>query len=157
VFPGRVESQNLYAEIVRTLSVEGMNEHVTILGELTPEDLRDWYGASALVVLPSQGEGLGRVLLEAQAMAKPVVAYAAGGMTAALRDGISGHLVRRRHFRDLAERIEPLVTDATMRREMGLRGREWVATYFSLDALAERHERFCVAATVKNHLRANVS
>ena len=53
---------------------------------------RDWYAAATLVAVPSYNESFGLVAVEAQATGTPVVAAAVGGLTTAVRDGVSGLL-----------------------------------------------------------------
>ncbi|MEO8140600.1 MAG: glycosyltransferase, partial [Gemmatimonadota bacterium] len=55
--------------------------------------LRSLYKASALLVLPSHREGFGNVLLEAAAMALPVIASDIDGCRDAVAHGITGTLV----------------------------------------------------------------
>lgn len=139
---GREGSTDFGKRLRRVISKEGVQDRVMFLGELCPMGLRNWYGASNVVVLPSHSEGLGRVLLEAQAMEKPVLAYDVGGVRAACHDGASGFLVRKGDIEGLARRLEELLEDPAKRSQMGQRGREFVVCRFSLDALAIRHERF---------------
>ena len=53
----------------------------------------DYYRAADLTVVPSYNESFGLVALESQACGTPVVAAAVGGLTTAVRDGVSGVLV----------------------------------------------------------------
>ena len=96
-----------------------------------------FYFSTKLKTLP---EGLGRVLLEAQAMKKVVVAYDVGGVPEAMIQEQRGHLVRRGNSRGLAMHIKGLLKNEDMRRGMGERCRQHVVERFSLDALAARHE-----------------
>ena len=68
VFAGALQSESLKTQLVAMASQEGFGDRVLFLGELTSEELRNWYAECDVVVLPSSSEGLGRVLLEAQAM-----------------------------------------------------------------------------------------
>lgn len=122
-------------------SAWGLAERVRFLGRLSGNDLRDWYAASDVVVLPSSSEGLGRVLLEAQAMEKPVIAYDSGGVPEALAPEESGFLVKPADAATLAVRMRFLLDHPVTAAQMGRCGRQFVLTHFQVESLVERHER----------------
>ncbi len=148
VFAGTMEtgSAPLKADLDELISRDGLETRVVFLGQLTSAELRDWYGACDVVVLPSHSEGLGRVLLEAQAMEKPVIAYDNGGMPDAIRAGKTGFLVKTGDYRALADAICVLLNDAGRRLEMGQAGRQFVAQRFSVPMLIARHTDFYLTA-----------
>jgi glycosyltransferase involved in cell wall biosynthesis len=142
-FAGYEENQDFTNKLRNVISEEGVQERVIFVGELLPSDLRDWYAASDVVVLPTyHSEGLPRVLLESQAMERPVLAYDSGGTREAFREGVSGFLLKKGDIRGLSNRLQDLLEDKVVRSVMGQRGREFVVDRFSLDALVIRHERF---------------
>jgi glycosyltransferase involved in cell wall biosynthesis len=141
VFAGAVESESLMAELEKKASLWGLRDRVLFLGELTSEGLRDWYAGSDVVVLPSSSEGLGRVLLEAQAMGKPVIAYDSGGMPDALVANKTGFLVKTGDHAALGERLKHLIDNPGQRFAMGESGRKFVLKNFSISALIQRHEQ----------------
>jgi glycosyltransferase involved in cell wall biosynthesis len=102
---GAVDSEPLDQELRRLAAAPDMEGRILFLGEKSAEDLRDCYGMSSVVVLPSRSEGLPRVLLEAQAMEKPVVAYNNGGMSAAVLPNESGFLIETGDVKALADKI----------------------------------------------------
>jgi D-inositol-3-phosphate glycosyltransferase len=146
VFAGAVDSPALAEELKKTSTTLGLDDRVHFLGGLTRGDLRDLYAASDIVVLPSHSEGLGRVLVEGQAMQVSVVAYRTGGMPDAMQDGITGLLAEERNPQDLAARLGELLRDSKRRSEMGRAGREFVMQSYSIEALTRRHEEFYLRA-----------
>jgi glycosyltransferase involved in cell wall biosynthesis len=152
-FAGRMGSQVFMEKLQRIISKEGLQERVIFAGQLGPEELRNWYAASSLVVLPSYSEGFGKVLLEAQAMQRPAVAYDVGGVAEAIRHGDGGFLVRAGDIEGLAIFIKKLIEDRDKRSEMGERGRNFVTERFSLYSLIIRHERFYANILNKSTLR----
>jgi glycosyltransferase involved in cell wall biosynthesis len=145
-FAGAVDSESLHQELRRCAAVSGLEERVFFLGERTADEIRDLYALARLVVLPSHSEGLPRVLLEAQAMKKPVVAYDSGGIREAVMSNHTGLLVRTGDVQALAEKIRLLLEDGTERLRMGNRGREFVSRQFSVASLVQRHETFYLNA-----------
>jgi glycosyltransferase involved in cell wall biosynthesis len=139
-FAGAVESEPLHQELRKSAAVMGLEGRVLFLGERTPVEIRDWYAKSSVVVLPTYSEGLGRVLLEAQAMKKPVVAYESGGTSRALLAQETGFLVKTGDVEELAAKISFLLENDEESIRMGERGREFVSARFSLPALIQRHE-----------------
>jgi D-inositol-3-phosphate glycosyltransferase len=71
----------------------GLGDSVRFLPPQPRDRLVDLYHAADLVAVPSYNESFGLVALEAQAAGTPVVAAAVGGLTTAVRDGVSGALV----------------------------------------------------------------
>jgi glycosyltransferase involved in cell wall biosynthesis len=145
-FAGKTDNGAFVGRVRRLVAEKGLEGSVIFLGELPPEDIRSWYAVSDMIILPSYSEGLGRVLLEAQAMERPVVAYDVGGVREAVRDGEGGFLVKKGDVRGLARRSLELLNDREERIRMGMRGRRYVTEKFSLDALAVRHEAFYLDA-----------
>jgi len=147
-FAGAVEgdSKALHGELCGLVSTIGLSGQTLWLGERTAEEMRDLYAASSIVVLPSHSEGLGRVLLEAQSMGKPVVAYNCGGMSEALLPNETGLLVKKGDVEGLADKISFLLENVAEGQRMGARGREFVSRRFSICALIQRHEALYLSA-----------
>ena len=71
----------------------GLATIVRFVPPVRPRDLALYYQAADLTAVPSHSESFGLVALESQACGTPVVAAAVGGLTTAVRDGVSGVLV----------------------------------------------------------------
>jgi glycosyltransferase involved in cell wall biosynthesis len=70
--------------------------------------------AATALVLPSRSEGLGRVVIEALARHRPVVATSVGGITDVLADDVQSILVPPGDDEALAEALVRLATDSTL-------------------------------------------
>ncbi|MBU0499968.1 MAG: glycosyltransferase family 4 protein [Gammaproteobacteria bacterium] len=86
--------------IESALKDSGLAQHIHFLGERGFDDpeLSEAYFAADVHIFPVQrrdhdNEGFGMVAIEAAAHGLPTVAYAVGGVTDAIAEGVSGHLV----------------------------------------------------------------
>lgn len=156
-FAGAVDSEALHQELRRFADANGLQGRVLFLGEISADEMRDWYGASSIVVLPSDSEGLPRVLLEAQAMEKPIVTYDSGGTSEAIVPNQTGFLVKKGDVETLADKIGFLLQTETERLRMGERGRQFVCRKFSVSELIQRHESFYFSALSEVRNRRNSS
>ena len=77
-------------------------------------------------VFPSLEEALGTAVIEALAMGKPVVASRVGGIPETIMDGENGFLVEPAEPAALADKVKILLGNASLRREMAVRGRKMV-------------------------------
>ena len=141
-FVGAVDSESLHQELRRLAAKAGIEERVLFLGEKSADEIRNCYAVSSVVVLPSYSEGLPRVLLEAQSMEKPIVAYDSGGIKEAILPGETGFLVPTGDITALADKLALLLQSESERRRIGKRGREFVSHKFSISSLIKRHESF---------------
>ena len=143
---GRVADQRYMSRLERATRELGLEDKVRFLGEVSATQLKEWYSRADLVVLPSHSEGMPRVVLEAQAMQCPVVAYDVGGVREALASNVSGVVVAKGDVAGLARGIIDLLSNPERRIAMGRAGRSYVKTEFSLANLVARHEAFYLAA-----------
>ena len=98
------------------------------------EDVHEIMPVFDLLVLPSLNEGMGRVLVEAMAAGKPVVASEVGGIPDLVKHGETGYLVRPADEKALANGIKKLLNDPERAQQMGQRGKEY-CRQFSLEAM----------------------
>ncbi|MGY6552429.1 MAG: glycosyltransferase family 4 protein [Erythrobacter sp.] len=97
----------------------------------TTHDVRPAIAAASCVVLPSYREGAPRTLIEAAAMARPVITTDVPGCRVVLDRDVSGFLCEVRSARSLAEAIARfLALDPSQREEMGQAGRAKMAREF---------------------------
>ena len=89
---------------------------------------------ATLFALPSRREPFGIVILEAAALAIPVVASRVGGIPEVIRDGYSGVLVPPDDVSALAEAINSMLTDRERAAAQAARLQETVRRNFSLTA-----------------------
>lgn len=98
-------------------------------------DMPASYAAMDLVVLPTYREGFPNVLLEAGAMARPVVATRIPGCVDAVEDGETGTLVPVRDAAALAAAMRAYAGDAALRARHGAAGRVRVLAEFRQEAI----------------------
>ena len=101
------------------------------------EDIDEIMPLFDMLVLPSLNEGMGRVLVEAMAAGKPVVASRVGGIPDLVRHGETGYLVPPANEQALADGIKMLLDDPEKAKQMGQRGQEY-CHQFSLEAMIEK-------------------
>jgi glycosyltransferase involved in cell wall biosynthesis len=86
-----------------------------------------------ILVFPSiSGEGFPRVILEAMAAGKPVVATDNAGNPEAVEDGLTGYIIPVGNISALAAKIKELVANKKKRMAMGQAGRKRVEEFFTV-------------------------
>ena len=100
----------------------GVADRVHFLGFVDDAELRAYYRACDVFVMPSAGEGFGFVYLEAMQYGKPVVAARSGGAPEVVEDGVTGALVEYGDVRQLAETLARLCLDTELRKQLGEAG-----------------------------------
>ncbi len=99
--------------------------------------LLPWLCAADVVVLPSYREGLPRLLLEALALEKPVVATDVPGNRLLVHHEQTGLLVPPRDPVALAMAIHRMMQDRRRAEAWGRRGRAWVSRTYALPRVLE--------------------
>jgi glycosyltransferase involved in cell wall biosynthesis len=95
-------------------------------------DMPEVFAESHVVCLPSTyGEGVPKVLIEASAAGRPIIATQIPGCQAIVRHGENGLLVPLHDIEALARAMETLINDRELRERMGQRGREIALIEFS--------------------------
>lgn len=115
---------------------EGIIEY---LGET--HDVRPFIADADCIVLPSYREGVPRILIEASAMGRPIVATDVPGCREVVTEGVNGLLCKAYSVKSLVVKLsEMLELDIEVRRSMGKRGRQKVATKFDERLIIERYK-----------------
>ena len=110
------------------------------LGHIDDETYRSVLAAAEMLVLPSEYEAFGIVLLEAAAAETAVIGTNVGGIPEAMSPGNNGLIVEYNDVDNLSKSIATLLDDAKMCKEMGKVGRVW-AKNFSWDSILKELEQ----------------
>lgn len=115
--------------------------NVHTLNQWVDEGLVEWWGWQAdmravfeechIVTLPSFGEGLPTILLEAAAAGRPIVTTDVPGCRDVIVNGSTGLLVPQQDSLELSRALERLILDPELRKSMGQAGRDFVVQRFS--------------------------
>ena len=122
----------------------GLAEAVRFLGFVTP--VQRAIEDSAIVVVPSLGEGFGMVALEAMERARPVIASAVGGLPEIVADDQTGLVVPSAAADALADAIVALAGNLSRAAAMGRAGRERALAQFTPEQCVARIEELYSAA-----------
>ena len=98
--------------------------------------------ASDIFCLPSYREGFGLVLIEAAAMQVPTIGSRIYGIRDAVIDGETGLLFSPRQVPDLVAKIQILLDDLELARQLGLNGRERALKLFKKEILIHGMEAY---------------
>lgn len=117
----------------------GVRDRVRFVGYA--RDVRDAIADADVALSSAREEGLGVALLEAMAMARPVVAVPVGGIPEIVVDGQTGWLASARSADALAEVMRAAVHAGRERARRGAEARARALAHFSVVAMRRGYER----------------
>jgi len=128
----------LRERLIRQAEDLKIRENIIFTGLVERKEVPKLISVMDVVVHTSLREGLPRVLPEALAMAKPVIAFEIDGIAEVIKDGINGYLIPPKDSRKLANSIIHLLKDRERARRMGEAGRAMVDPAFELEVMLKR-------------------
>ena len=124
-------------EDLESLSLSlGIAQAVRFLGYR--QDVATLMGMSDVIVMSSLREGLPYVLLEALALARPVVGTQVGGIPEVIKHGETGFLVPPKDAESLAEAIIRVLRNPEEAARLGERGRELISQEFNVETMVRK-------------------
>lgn len=116
----------------------GIQDYVLFLG--FRDDIPQLLNMFDFYVCSSISEGMSLSILEAMAVARPVVATDVGGNPELVTQGDNGFLLPARDPHALAEMMKTLIRANDLRVKMGIKGKEKAQRYFSLETMIENYQ-----------------
>jgi glycosyltransferase involved in cell wall biosynthesis len=156
--PWYVKGVDILIQAFRMIEAEFPATRLKLLGHYPGQDFQTWIGDSqqievmkarshpealeviancGIFVLASRTEALGRVLLEAMAAGKPVIAPKLGGIPHYVQEGVNGLLFERENVADLARQLRRLLISPELQARLGRNGQQLARTQYNETALGE--------------------
>lgn len=106
------------------------------------EDVRPYYSAADVLILPSHREGFPNVVLEAGAMNLPSIVTDINGSREIISDNVNGLIIQPCDEDALFKGMKKLALDRPLRLKMGEKARKNVATFFEQSFVRKCHKDF---------------
>ena len=132
------------AEDPDSISSEAFNALVTdkdilYLGELPHLEMKDFFHQASVFVMPSYGEGLPKVALEAAASGLPLVTTDTAGCKDCVENEVNGFLVKAQSSEALHDGMELCIKNLKSMKEYGQKSAEMVEKKYSLDLITKEY------------------
>ena len=137
----------LKSQIQDYIQQYGLSNNVELTGSLDGQQIRDKISQARAFVLPSFAEGLPVVIMEAFALARPVISSYIAGIPELIKPGENGWLVPASSVEDLLMALNQVIdlpTDTL--NNMGRQGRQKVIEQHSVDKEADKLQKLFVQA-----------
>jgi glycosyltransferase involved in cell wall biosynthesis len=134
-FVGEGELKN---EIAEAISALDLHDYVSMLG--FRRDIPNILANIDILLMPSRWEGLPITLLEAMAMAKPVLASAVGGIPDVISDGENGLLFKAGNEQELSKKLRNLLMSKDLREIYGNTAKNMVKKHYNAKVVAQKYE-----------------
>ncbi|WP_042355288.1 N-acetyl-alpha-D-glucosaminyl L-malate synthase BshA [Bacillus rubiinfantis] len=126
---------SIICKLVRQLSLE---DQVIFLGK--QENLEELYSISDLMLLLSEKESFGLVVLEAMACGVPCIGTNIGGIPEVIRDGETGYICEVGDIAEISSRAIGLLEDAQLHKQFANKALADVKTTFKSDEIVKQYE-----------------
>lgn len=126
----RTQKKNYLNSLRECIEELGIGERVLFIEP--KQDVRPYIARSAIVALVSYWEGLSRVLLEAAAMGKPILASRNGGNNEVVFDGDNGLLVEAGEIDQITDGLNRITNEADL-DAMARQSRDIAVREFSIE------------------------
>lgn len=124
--------------LIKEVDALAIKENVLFIPEVG--NTREMLSAMDVFVMPSLQEGLGLALMEAMAQGLAVVGSAVGGIKTLIQDRVNGLLVGPADVEGLAQSILELLKDSKLRKDLGVKAREFITENFSKEQMVDHTE-----------------
>lgn len=116
----------------------GLNSNFIFTGDICNTLVRNLYPLFDAFVLPSYSESFGIVYIEAMYAGLPTVGVKGQGIDGVIKHGINGFLVNPQDVTDLAEKIEYIINNREIVRDIALKGQKLIKEEYFLPQLIKR-------------------
>jgi len=127
----------LHDELEAQIQQAGLDTRIQLLGFIAHDQALSIASNCDIFVMPSLSEGTPIALLEAAALARPVLASRAGGIPDVVTHMEQALLVEPGDSTQLAEGFRQRLQDEALRKQLGTQARDHVLSKFSLQSQAE--------------------
>lgn len=135
---GDGEQKSDLLKLAGNLKIE---DKVVFIGRINHSELPKYLKISDVFVRPSLSEGLGNAFLEAMAASTPVVGTRIGGIPDFLKDEDTGLFCKVGDPEDIAQKIEQLVFDDTLRKKVTHNGLKLVKEKYDWGIIAGEYAK----------------
>lgn len=154
-YEGKVEfvlcgflSTNPYAVKKEDLDRLCDGEYIKYLGFRS--DMPEQFGKSDIMCFPSYyREGVPKAVLDASAAGLPIITCDSIGCRDTVKDGVNGFLVSPKSPKEVAEKLDILLSDENLRRKMGRISRDMAEKEYDVNKVVDKHLRI-YETTLKN-------
>ncbi len=115
-----------HAELQRHCDALNLQNHVTLLGAVSAETVKQKLLTAHIFALASWHEPLGVAYMEAMACGVPTIATNSGGVPELITDGENGLMVPPKDPAALADAIERIARDSDLAHHLSTTGRDYV-------------------------------
>ncbi len=126
-------------QLIKKVEELSLVNKITFLGDTTNEVALDYVAQSTLFLLPSviasngDRDGIPTVLIEAMYLKTPVISSRVSGIPELVCDGVNGFLTEPGNVKQIAEKMNKLLSNKSLRIEMGKQAREKVKKEFNIE------------------------
>ena len=129
---GKGSQEEYLKDLCKELKIE---QDVTFLGFVNPDDVVKEFQNFDIAVFPStlDSESFGVAAVEAESCGTPIVVSDVGGLMESTKPGVTSLVAKKADVEDLADKINALVIDEDLRKNMGKAARKFVEDNYSLE------------------------
>jgi glycosyltransferase involved in cell wall biosynthesis len=128
------QSQSTWQLLQQEFQEEDLKK-VSYLGKVPYQEVHEYIKRAQLCVFPSFAETLGMVTIESMAMQKPVVNSDIGWANELIIDGESGFLVHPKNHIQYAAKINSIIEDSELTKQLGENARKRVESIFNIQKI----------------------
>lgn len=138
---------HIYGKFDENLGLENLAKDLKIDKQVffhPPErNIEENYAESSIFVLSSRYEGFGMVLIEAMSFGIPCVSFDCNyGPSDIIKDGEDGFLIKNGDEKDFAQKLQELMIDENLRKEMGEKAKTNVKRFLPENVVKKWDELF---------------
>ena len=115
------------------------SQAIKYLGSLAFHEMKSCLNAASILVLPSYGEGLPKIALEAAASGMPLIMTDTTGSRDCVEEGRNGFLVNPKSSRHLMNAMETFILDSNLVSSFGKNSFLLVKEHFSIELISEEY------------------
>lgn len=133
-FEYRIIGSGEYLQAIQyAISEQGLNNEVSIMGELTSDKIKEELYTANIFLHPAVSEGFSNAVLEAQAMSLPVICTDADGLPENIENKVTGFVVPKWDAEAIAEKLMWCHAHQKEAAQMGEKGVERVNKFFRIE------------------------